>query len=97
MVLRVMKTTLEIPDQLFREMKAAAALRGMKLKDFVTDAISEQLARTKRADVAWSKQRLPPPPKVAKAELKRIHQFIERESELFALWRRDGRAIRSWP
>ena len=32
------KTTLEIPDDLFREMKAAAALRGIKLRDFVTDA-----------------------------------------------------------
>jgi hypothetical protein len=76
-----MKTTLEIPDQLFREMKAAAALRGMKLKDFVAAAISEQLARNKTAGSAWSKQRVPPPPNVAKKELTRIHQLIERESE----------------
>ena len=34
------KTTLEIPDDLFREMKAAAALWGIKRKDFMTDAIS---------------------------------------------------------
>jgi hypothetical protein len=76
-----MKTTLEIPDELFREMKAAAALRGMKLKDFVTIAISEQLARSKSAESAWSTERLPPPPKVAKTELRRIHELIERESE----------------
>lgn len=76
-----MKTTLEIPDELFREMKAAAALRGMKLKDFVTIAISDQLARSKSAESAWSKERLPPPPKVAKTELRRIHELIERESE----------------
>jgi len=43
------KTTLEIPDDLFREMKAAAALRGIKLRDFVTEAISGHLARMKRA------------------------------------------------
>ena len=41
----VVKTTLEIPDDLFREMKAAAALRGIRLRDFVTDAISGHLAR----------------------------------------------------
>jgi hypothetical protein len=76
-----MKTTLEIPDDLFREMKAAAALRGVKIKDFVTDAISEQLVRTKRAASPWSKKRMPPPPEVAKAELKRVHKLIERESE----------------
>jgi hypothetical protein len=74
------KTTLEIPDDLFREMKAAAALRGIKLKDFVTDAISGHLARMKRADSRWS-QRLPPPPKVANREIRRIHQLIQRESE----------------
>ena len=76
-----MKTTLEIPDELFREMKAAAALRGIKLRDFVTSAIADQLARSKSAESAWSKERLPPPPKVTKTELKRIHKLIERESE----------------
>src|SRR5260221_14082382 len=74
------KTTLEIPDDLFREMKAAAALRGIKLRDFVTDAISGHLTRMKRADSGWSR-RLPPPPKVAKSEMKRIHQLIQEESE----------------
>jgi hypothetical protein len=74
------KTTLEIPDDLFREMKAAAALRGMRLRDFVTDAISGHLARMKKADSRWS-QRLPPPPKVAISEMRRIHEFIQEESE----------------
>src|SRR5260370_39661591 len=74
------KTTLEIRDDLFREMKAAAALRGIKLRDFVSDAISGHLTRMKRADSEWSR-RLPPPPKVAKSEMKRIHQLIQEESE----------------
>ena len=74
------KTTLEIPDDLFREMKAAAALRGIKLRDFVTDAISGHLARLERGDAKWS-QRLPPPPKVARSEIKRIHELIQEESE----------------
>jgi hypothetical protein len=74
------KTTLEIPDDLFREMKAAAALRGIKLRDFVTDAIAGHLARMKSTKSQWS-QRLPPPPKVAKSEMRRIHQLIQEESE----------------
>jgi hypothetical protein len=37
------KTTLEIPDELFRESKATAALRGESLKDFVTAALRAHL------------------------------------------------------
>jgi hypothetical protein len=40
-----MKTTLEIPDDLFRKTKAIAALRGESLKDFVTDALEAHLER----------------------------------------------------
>jgi hypothetical protein len=38
-----MKTTLEIPDDIFRQAKAAAALRGESLKDFVTTALKAHL------------------------------------------------------
>lgn len=38
-----MKTTLEIPDDVFRQSKAAAALRGESLKDFVTDSLRARL------------------------------------------------------
>jgi len=34
-----MKTTLEIPDSLFRQAKAHAALTGRKLKDLVADGL----------------------------------------------------------
>ena len=40
-----MKTTLEIPDPLFRKAKATAAERGQSLKDFFTDALRDKLAR----------------------------------------------------
>lgn len=40
-----MKTTLEIPDELFRRSKATAALRGESLKDFVAGALREHLER----------------------------------------------------
>ena len=40
-----MKTTLEIPDDLYRQTKATAALRGESLKDFVTEALKIHLER----------------------------------------------------
>lgn len=37
------KTTIEIPDALFRQTKARAALRGESLKDFVCGALESRL------------------------------------------------------
>jgi hypothetical protein len=39
-----MKTTIELPDLLFRKAKAKAAERGQSLKLFVTEALAEKLA-----------------------------------------------------
>ena len=39
-----MKTTLEIPDPLFRRAKARAAERGQTLRQLVSEAIQEKLA-----------------------------------------------------
>jgi hypothetical protein len=38
-----MKTTLDIPDPIFRQAKARAALRGVSLRQFVTEAIEEKV------------------------------------------------------
>lgn len=38
-----MKTTIEIPDPLFREVKATAASRGQSLRQFLTDALVARL------------------------------------------------------
>ena len=38
-----MKTTIEIPDPLFRKAKSRAAERGQSLKQFVTEALQEKL------------------------------------------------------
>lgn len=38
-----MKTTLEIPDDLFKEAKVAAARRGQSLKEFVAEALRLKL------------------------------------------------------
>jgi hypothetical protein len=40
-----MKTTIEIPDALFRKAKSRAAERGQSLKALVTEALHEKLAR----------------------------------------------------
>jgi hypothetical protein len=39
-----MKTTIEIPDPLYRKIKSKAAERGQTLKHFVTEALAEKLA-----------------------------------------------------
>lgn len=39
-----MKTTLDIPDPIFRQAKARAALRGISLRQFVAEAIEDKLA-----------------------------------------------------
>lgn len=40
-----MKTTIDLPDDLLRQAKATAALRGESLKELVTVAIRAQLER----------------------------------------------------
>jgi hypothetical protein len=39
-----MKTTIEIPDPLFRKAKSRAAERGQTLKEFVTEALQARLS-----------------------------------------------------
>jgi hypothetical protein len=52
-----MKTTIEIPDVLFRSAKANAAQRGQSLKEFVTEALQEKLVglqdRSPPREPAW--------------------------------------------
>ena len=42
-----MKTTIEIPDSLFRKAKSKAAERGQTLKQLVTEALHEKLEGTR--------------------------------------------------
>ena len=49
-----MKTTLEIPDPIFRRAKSVAAQRGIPLRAFVTEAVEEKLeAGVKREEKPW--------------------------------------------
>ena len=49
-----MKTTLEIPDSLFRRAKSVAAERGIPLRQFVTEAVQEKLRITPE-EKPWTK------------------------------------------
>lgn len=49
-----MKTTLEIPDPIFRRAKSAAAQRGIPLREFVTQAVKDKLATSgKTVEKPW--------------------------------------------
>ena len=43
-----MKTTLEIPDPIFRRAKSAAAEHGISFREFVTEAVEARLAAERR-------------------------------------------------
>ena len=52
-----MKTTLDLPDPLFRKAKATAAERGQSLRDFVAEALTDKLerpgGRTASGEPSW--------------------------------------------
>jgi hypothetical protein len=52
-----MKTTIEIPDPLFRKAKSKAAERGQTLKALVTEALQDKLAadtsKVRPGEPAW--------------------------------------------
>jgi hypothetical protein len=51
-----MKTTIELPDELSRQVKAAAALRGQSMKHYLTELLERELSRAPRSDEAVRKQ-----------------------------------------
>lgn len=40
------KTTIEMPDDLFRKAKAVAALRGQSMKDLITQLLQREIGKT---------------------------------------------------
>jgi hypothetical protein len=73
------KTTLEIPDAIFRRAKSAAAQRGIPLREFVTEAVQDKLANANNHDKPWAK--LAGGLKDLHDETQRINQLIEEEFE----------------
>ena len=53
-----MRTTLDLPDETFRQLKAQAALNGMKLKELVAQFIERGLAASSNPP-APQRERLP--------------------------------------
>ena len=83
-----MKTTLEIPDSVFRRAKSAAAARGIPLRAFVTEAVKDKIgAETKAGERPWLKHmgKL----KRLHKETVRINRLIEEDSEKIdaEMWR----------
>jgi hypothetical protein len=74
-----MKTTLEIPDALFRRAKSAAAERGIPFRELVSEAIAEKLSTNRREERPWMKSfgKL----RAMRAESARINRIIEEEFE----------------
>lgn len=73
-----MKTTLEMPDELFRRAKTLAAKRGLSLKQLVTTALERELeaptpgtrsSKRKQAEVAAS-----------------LHEFERISDQISAAW-----------
>jgi hypothetical protein len=74
------KTTLEIPDAIFRRAKSEAAERGIPLREFVSEAVRDKLANRARATgkpwmAAFGKLRR------LRKETSRITRIIEEEFE----------------
>jgi len=55
-----MRTTLDLPDETFRQLKSQAALKGMKLKELVTQLIERGLAAGVTANQAAQPHGPPP-------------------------------------
>lgn len=48
-----MKTTLEIPDTLFRRAKSEAAARGVSFRELVSEALAEKLNINRTDEKPW--------------------------------------------
>jgi hypothetical protein len=72
-----MKTTLEIPDVLFRRAKSAAAQRGIPYRELVSEALIDKLAVKGAEDRPWMRSfgQL----RVLRNESARISRIIDEE------------------
>lgn len=70
----LVKTTLEIPDGVFRRAKSKAAERGIPLRQFVTEAVEAKLQTdSHKGDKPWMKH---------VGKLKDLHKETERINKL---------------
>ena len=50
-----MKTTLDIPDALFKRAKSAVATRGSPFRELVSEALAEKLRTPRKVQKPWPK------------------------------------------
>jgi hypothetical protein len=75
-----MKTTLEIPDAVFRRAKAKAAQQGIPLRQFITEAVEAKLSPSRAAgEKPW--MRVAGKLRHLRQETARINRVIEKEFE----------------
>ncbi|HXK06789.1 MAG TPA: antitoxin [Verrucomicrobiae bacterium] len=74
-----MKTTIEIPDSLFRRAKSTAAERGIPLRVLVSEALAEKLRPQGAEEKPWMKSfgKL----RHLRSETRRIDRIIHEEFE----------------
>ena len=74
-----MKTTLEIPDALFRRAKSAAAERGIPFRELVSEALADKLSSGRSEEKPWMRSfgKL----RALRKETARINRIIEVEFE----------------
>lgn len=76
------KTTLEIPDPLFRRAKALAARQGISLKDLVNDAITRRLESANGPPVRPAWKDLFGELRALRSETARVMARVEADSEV---------------
>ncbi|HEY9870832.1 MAG TPA: hypothetical protein V6D08_16830 [Candidatus Obscuribacterales bacterium] len=79
-----MRTTIDIPDELYRTLKARAALKGISLRELVKDLIEHGLRASGQVAPSSARRREPPPviippqgvpiPAISRAELHAIEE-----------------------
>lgn len=72
-----MKTTIEIPDVLFKRAKSAAAIQGIPLKELVSEALADKLRSTDAGEKPWRRSlgKLRP----LRKDIARINKIIAQE------------------
>jgi hypothetical protein len=65
-----MRTTLDLPEALFRALKARAAMDGTTLKDLVERLVRAGLAAADRGGAPRTPSRLPPPVRGGRRKMK---------------------------
>jgi hypothetical protein len=68
--IKVMRTTIDLPDALFRKTKATAAMRGSSMKDLIVRAVEREVGHT------------PARAKAKRAKLPVIHLWKGRKLDL---------------